>query len=212
MLVECNLHLARSCTDWNIHHPDAQIAVVCVPAVLPGAMDLVPIGVRSAAWRRGLSIKSQPETKCKEMEGLIEERDETAGEYDVDDRKDAVLIAAAERVEHYKIAAHGVEDGREIWRYLSSHAAKSDPAGGQGCRRRAHRFGRLWYVRTVAKTWPVAIVCQRIKSGRLVRAPATEPETRLRCQPPESGGMRPVGGKNPPCSLSPRCNSSGGSL
>jgi hypothetical protein len=36
MLVECNLYLARSCTDWNIHHPDAHIAVVCVPAAPAG--------------------------------------------------------------------------------------------------------------------------------------------------------------------------------
>ena len=37
--------------------------------------------------------------------------------------------------------------------------------------------------------------CRRIKSGRLVRAPATERDKTPRCQPPESGGMRPEGAK-----------------
>ena len=68
----------------------------------------------------------------------------------------------------------------------------------------------LRYFRTVARISAHVVICQRIKSGRIVRAPATEPETRPRCQPPECGGMRPVGGKNPPCSLSPRCHFSGG--
>jgi hypothetical protein len=37
-----------------------------------------------------------------------------------------------------------------------------------------------------------------IKRGREVNAPATEPEKRSRCQPPDVGGIRPVGGKNSP--------------
>jgi ferritin-like metal-binding protein YciE len=40
------------------------------------------------------------------MEGLIEEGDEVAGEDYVDGAKDAALIGAAQRVEHYEIAAY----------------------------------------------------------------------------------------------------------
>jgi ferritin-like metal-binding protein YciE len=45
--------------------------------------------------------------KCKGMEGLIEEGDEAAHEDYVDEVKDAALIGAAQRVEHYEIAAYG---------------------------------------------------------------------------------------------------------
>jgi ferritin-like metal-binding protein YciE len=45
--------------------------------------------------------------KCKGMEGLIEEGSEAAGEDYEDDVKDAALIGAAQRVEHYEIAAYG---------------------------------------------------------------------------------------------------------
>jgi len=45
--------------------------------------------------------------KCKAMEGLIEEGKEVVDE-DADPRvKDAALIAAAQRVEHYEIAGYG---------------------------------------------------------------------------------------------------------
>lgn len=46
--------------------------------------------------------------KCKGMEGLIEEGEELLKEKDVNqDVLDAGLIAAAQRVEHYEIAAYG---------------------------------------------------------------------------------------------------------
>lgn len=46
--------------------------------------------------------------KCKAMEGLIEEGEELIKEKDADpDVLDAGLIAAAQRVEHYEIAAYG---------------------------------------------------------------------------------------------------------
>lgn len=45
--------------------------------------------------------------KCKGMEGLIEEGAEMIGEKGEPDVKDAGLIAAAQRVEHYEIAAYG---------------------------------------------------------------------------------------------------------
>jgi ferritin-like metal-binding protein YciE len=45
--------------------------------------------------------------KCKGMEGLVKEGSEVIGEDMDDDVKDAALIAAAQRVEHYEIAGYG---------------------------------------------------------------------------------------------------------
>jgi len=45
--------------------------------------------------------------KCKAMEGLIKEGSETIAEDASDAAKDAMLIAAAQRVEHYEIAGYG---------------------------------------------------------------------------------------------------------
>ena len=45
--------------------------------------------------------------KCKAMEGLIEEGKEVLEEEGDDGVLDAALIAAAQRVEHYEIAAYG---------------------------------------------------------------------------------------------------------
>jgi ferritin-like metal-binding protein YciE len=45
--------------------------------------------------------------KCKGMEGLIAEGTEMMGEDFDDDTMDAALISAAQRVEHYEIAAYG---------------------------------------------------------------------------------------------------------
>ena len=45
--------------------------------------------------------------KCKGMQGLVSEGSEVIGEDFEDDVKDAGLIAAAQRVEHYEIAAYG---------------------------------------------------------------------------------------------------------
>src|SRR4029453_18122567 len=45
---------------------------------------------------------------CAGMKGLIEEGDEHAGEdYDDDGLRDAAIIGAAQRVEHYEMAAYG---------------------------------------------------------------------------------------------------------
>lgn len=44
---------------------------------------------------------------CKAMEGLIEEGRELIEEPGVPEVKDALLISAAQRVEHYEIAAYG---------------------------------------------------------------------------------------------------------
>ena len=45
--------------------------------------------------------------KCKAMEGLIEEGKETISEDAEPSVKDAALIAAAQRVEHYEMAGYG---------------------------------------------------------------------------------------------------------
>src|SRR5689334_550179 len=45
--------------------------------------------------------------KCKAMEGLIEEGKEILEEDMEDNVRDAALIAAAQRVEHYEIAGYG---------------------------------------------------------------------------------------------------------
>lgn len=52
----------------------------------------------------GVSPKGK---KCKAMAGLIEEGAEVIEEDADDDVKDAALIAAAQRVEHYEIAGYG---------------------------------------------------------------------------------------------------------
>ncbi len=45
--------------------------------------------------------------RCKGMAGLLEEGEEVLGESGSGAPKDAALIAAAQRVEHYEIAAYG---------------------------------------------------------------------------------------------------------
>lgn len=45
--------------------------------------------------------------KCKGMQGLIEEGKDTLEEDMEEDTKDAAIIAAAQRVEHYEIAGYG---------------------------------------------------------------------------------------------------------
>ena len=45
--------------------------------------------------------------KCAGMEGLIEEAKELMGEIDDEDALDAGLIGAAQKAEHYEIAAYG---------------------------------------------------------------------------------------------------------
>ena len=51
--------------------------------------------------------KSSRGKKCKGMEGLIEEGKEVMQEDMDDETRDAALIAAAQRVEHYEIAGYG---------------------------------------------------------------------------------------------------------
>ena len=51
--------------------------------------------------------KSPRGKKCKGMEGLLEEGKEVLQEDMDDETRDAALIAAAQRVEHYEIAGYG---------------------------------------------------------------------------------------------------------
>jgi len=54
------------------------------------------------------SIDMAPKAKvCQGMKGIIEEGNEMMAEDGEDEVKDAALIAAAQRVEHYEIAAYG---------------------------------------------------------------------------------------------------------
>ena len=46
-------------------------------------------------------------TKCKAMEGLIEEGAEVIDEFETGDLRDAALISAAQKVEHYEISGYG---------------------------------------------------------------------------------------------------------
>ena len=55
---------------------------------------------------KGLKV-SPGSKKCKAMEGLIEEGDHVISEKAEPEVRDAALIAAAQRVEHYEIAGYG---------------------------------------------------------------------------------------------------------
>jgi ferritin-like metal-binding protein YciE len=53
-------------------------------------------------------LGQEPESEaCEAMQGLIAEGEEVAGLDGDPDAKDAALIAAAQRVEHYEIAGYG---------------------------------------------------------------------------------------------------------
>jgi ferritin-like metal-binding protein YciE len=53
-------------------------------------------------------MNEKPSRKaCKAMHGLVEEGDEKIKEHADSDVKDAALIAAAQKVEHYEISAYG---------------------------------------------------------------------------------------------------------
>jgi ferritin-like metal-binding protein YciE len=46
-------------------------------------------------------------TKCEAMEGLVKEGTEVIEEYEKSHARDAALIAAAQKIEHYEISAYG---------------------------------------------------------------------------------------------------------
>jgi ferritin-like metal-binding protein YciE len=67
----------------------------------------------------GVAPKSKP---CNGMKGLIEEGDEVAAQDATDALKDAGIIGAAQRVEHYEMAAYGTA------RAMAERLGKSDVA------------------------------------------------------------------------------------
>lgn len=53
-------------------------------------------------------IKMKPVAKkCEAMEGLVKEGEEAIADHDKSHARDAALIAAAQKVEHYEISAYG---------------------------------------------------------------------------------------------------------
>jgi ferritin-like metal-binding protein YciE len=53
-----------------------------------------------------LDLKAKAE-KCEAMEGLLEEADDIVGELDEGPVRDAGIIAAVQKIEHYEIASYG---------------------------------------------------------------------------------------------------------
>jgi ferritin-like metal-binding protein YciE len=66
--------------------------------------------------------KAKP-TKCKAMEGLVEEGSEAIEEFNEGDLRDAALICAAQKVEHYEIASYGTL--RNLAQLLNDNEAQS---------------------------------------------------------------------------------------
>lgn len=60
--------------------------------------------------------------RCKGMAGLIEEGNEVMSNRAAPDVADAAIIGAAQRVEHYEIAAYGTLRTHAQWLGLSEHA------------------------------------------------------------------------------------------
>jgi ferritin-like metal-binding protein YciE len=54
-----------------------------------------------------LNISAQDEEECEAMKGLIEEGKEIIEKYESSPVRDSALIIAAQKVEHYEIAAYG---------------------------------------------------------------------------------------------------------
>ncbi len=81
---------------------------------------------------------------CKAMEGLVEEGSEMIAEKAEPAVKDAGLIAAAQRVEHYEMAGYGtVADLRRAPQaQRRGQAPPGDARRGGGHRREAHHPGR----------------------------------------------------------------------
>ncbi len=76
----------------------------------------------------GLKIKRM---KCVAMEGLIEEANEVVESTEKNEVRDAALIAAAQKVEHYEIASYGTT---VTWR--NSWVIKSGQTAGRNHGRR----------------------------------------------------------------------------
>jgi ferritin-like metal-binding protein YciE len=87
------------------------------------------------------ALSEVPDVTCKGMEGLIKEGDEIVSKEGDKAAKDAALIAAAQRVEHYEIAAYGTaralaeqlgrsEDGQLLDQTLSEESNADEKLTG----------------------------------------------------------------------------------
>ncbi len=66
--------------------------------------------------------------KCVAMEGLIEEANEVVESTEKNEVRDAALIAAAQKVEHYEIASYGtLVTLQSSWAIKSSQTACRNP-------------------------------------------------------------------------------------
>jgi hypothetical protein len=146
----------------------------------------------SISCRRNM-IVLWPEVMEDSIGGLLKYEEEI--DHVLHPTRNMVLVAqlASQRIDATLVCKHEYWSTKYEKRGLSVYLSPSFPLCGQ----------YLWYFRTLAEISALIVNCRSIKSGRLVRAPATELETRPRCQPPESGGMRPIGGKKPTFSLPP---------
>ena len=68
----------------------------------------------------GTAAKGKP---CAGMKGLLEEGEEVMGEDATEELMDAALIGAAQRVEHYEMAAYGTA------RTMAEHLGNQDAVG-----------------------------------------------------------------------------------
>jgi ferritin-like metal-binding protein YciE len=80
--------------------------------------------------------------KCKGMEGLIAEGDEVLEEHDASVVRDAALIAAAQRVEHYEIAGYGTVRTRRPGRVAPEDAGRGREHGQEAHLARRNRGER----------------------------------------------------------------------
>ena len=83
--------------------------------------------------------------KCKGMEGLLEEGDEHVKKVPPGSRRDAVIIAGAQRVEHYEIAGYGTarawaEPSMPIRKRRAARAGPRTTSTGQRARRTTARL------------------------------------------------------------------------
>jgi hypothetical protein len=101
------------CTDWHRRATNFSTAELADPAIsgeraapnLIGASE-VKVGPWLEEVLGQLGIMS-PTEQCEAMEGLIAEGKEIMEATGDPDAKDAALIAAAQRIEHYEIAGYG---------------------------------------------------------------------------------------------------------
>ena len=91
-----------------------------------------------------IGVTPQRET-CEAMKGLIAEGDEAVSATGEPSVKDAALIAAAQRVEHYEIAGYGTVRtlAEQLGRPEVARILAADPGRGRGLRQEVDRDRRV---------------------------------------------------------------------